>query len=79
MTQRVNDNQVTTVRSDAFERAMVTSDARERGATWREAAEIAGFSDPANCIRAVRRARGHVPTMALEVVREVWRERIEDL
>lgn len=74
-----NDNQLTTVRANARERAMIAADAREQGATWRQAADLAGFSDPANCIRAVRNANGSLPRVAIDEVREVWRERMEDL
>lgn len=65
------------VRADALRRATIAWTARVSGATWREAAEMAGFSDPAHAMESVRNAFGGPPVIDREAARHLWRERLE--
>lgn len=49
------------------------------GATWEQAAEVAGLSDGPNAHRAVTRAFGGVPQPDREELRTLWRDRLESL
>lgn len=69
----------TTARADAAQRAATAWNARVLGATWEQAAQVAGFTDKSNCFRAVRRAYGSVPEPEREEQRRLWRDRIEHL
>lgn len=79
----MNDNKVTTKRSaahaDAAHRAERAWSARVIGASWHEAAEVAGFTDAANCLRAVRNYFGKLPEPDRDHLRDMWRERLEHL
>jgi hypothetical protein len=68
---------VKVVRADALRRADTAWRARVAGATWREAAEMAGFSAENHAIDAVRNAFGRVPVVDREALRHLWRERLE--
>lgn len=78
-----DDQDVTTARlqqhADAAERARKAWAARVVGATWAQAASVAGFSDASNCHRAVREYFGTVPAPDSDERRELWRERLEHL
>jgi len=64
-------------RADAQERAERAYVARLHGATWREAARVAGYTDQANARRAVERWMGDVPGPEREVQREILREQTQ--
>ena len=65
------------VRADAAQRAMRAWTARVCGATWQEAAQIAGFTDQHNAIRAVSNYFGSLPSPELSDLRHLWRPRCE--
>lgn len=65
--------------ADAADRARRAWSARIAGGTWREAAEVAGFTDGNNCQRAVRNFFGSVPQVDTSMERELWRQRMEKL
>lgn len=64
-------------RADAAERAERAYVARLNGATWRQVAEVAGYSDQANARRAVERWLGDIPAPAREAQREILREQTQ--
>lgn len=65
--------------ADAAERATKAWQARVAGATWTQAAAIAGFSDDTAACRAVKRFYGRLPQPTREDLRGLWRERLEAL
>jgi hypothetical protein len=65
------------VRADALDRANRAWSARVAGGSWREAAELAGFSTAEHAMDAVRSAFGGVPKIDREALRHLWRERLE--
>ena len=65
------------VRADALDRAERAWHARVAGATWLQAAQVAGFSDDAHAIRAVRQMYGELPSWDREETRALWRDRLE--
>lgn len=65
--------------ADAAVRAQRAWAARVAGATWQEAAEVSGFTETSNCIRAVRSYFGTLPAPDRDELRLVWRERLEEL
>jgi AraC-like DNA-binding protein len=65
------------VRADALERASRAWGARVAGATWKEAAEVAGFASASTAQDAVRNAFGGPPVIDREALRHLWRERME--
>lgn len=65
------------VRADALKRAETAWQARVLGLTWDAAAQVAGYADRANCVRAVRSVYGELPTIEREEVRRLWRDRLE--
>jgi hypothetical protein len=67
-----------TVKADAAVRAMKAWTARVTGSTWEEA-EIAGFTNPANALRAVKNYFGSLPDIEREDQRALWRARLEHL
>lgn len=67
------------VRADALAKAETAWRARAAGGTWAEAAQIAGYTDAANCCRAVRQVYDDLPTEQREDMRVLWRERYERL
>lgn len=66
-------------RAGHLQKADMAWQARVQGATWRQAAELAGYSTEQAAIRAVRRAYGQVPEIDREERRRLWRDRLEDL
>ena len=64
-------------RADAAKRADMAFEARVAGATWDEAAEIAGFANGPNACRAVANVFGSLPTPDREELRAVARARGE--
>jgi hypothetical protein len=66
-----------TVRADAAQRAAAAWNARVLGASWEQAAQIAGFSNAPNAHRAVTNAYGQVPEPERDELRRVWRDRLE--
>jgi len=68
-----------TARADAAQRAAAAWNARVLGASWEQAAEIAGFANAPNAHRAVTRAYGQVPEPERSELRRIWRERLEVL
>jgi hypothetical protein len=67
------------VRADALERAERAWSARVAGATWAQAAEIAGYSDDTAANRAVRNVFGTLPQVERDELRRLWRDRLEVL
>ena len=65
------------VRADALRRADTAWSARVAGATWKEAAELAGFSSAEHAIDGVKNAFGGVPQIDREELRNLWRDRLE--
>lgn len=65
------------VRADALERAERVWNARVMGGSWEQAAQIAGYSDPSNAVRAVRSIYGQLPTIERDEQRRLWRDRLE--
>lgn len=65
------------VRADMAERAERAWQARVLGATWREAAQVAGYSDASNAVRAVRGVYGELPKVERDDLRHLWRTRLE--
>lgn len=68
---------VRTVRADALERADTAWRARVAGATWTQAAQVAGFTDGHNAFRAVKSVYGAAPDVSREDLRALWRARLE--
>lgn len=66
-------------RADAAGRAEVAFKARVNGATWAEAAEVAGFANGANACRAVSNYFDTMPTPDRAELRLLARERAEAL
>lgn len=67
------------MRATAERKRQLAWNARILGASWKEAAEIAGYRDPNAAMKAVRRWRGHMPQPELEEHRELARQRGERL
>lgn len=67
------------VRADMAERTEKAWMARVAGATWEQAARVAGYSDGSNCRRAVANVYGQLPKVDREDLRRLWRERLERL
>lgn len=65
------------VRADALARAERAWNARVLGASWETAARVAGYSDAANAIRAVRSVYGSLPAIERDEARRLWRDRLE--
>jgi hypothetical protein len=65
------------VRADAMARAERAWNARVLGASWEQAATIAGYSDASNAIRAVRSVYGSLPAIERDEARRLWRDRLE--
>lgn len=65
--------------ADAALRAQRAWTARIMGGTWKQAADVAGFTDTGNCVRAVRNYFGTLPQAEREDLRDLWRERLEYL
>jgi hypothetical protein len=53
--------------------------ARVLGASWAQAAQVAGYGTASAAYHAVLRQRGTLPEPMLSDLREVWRERLESL
>lgn len=66
-------------RADAATRAQRAWTARVVGATWDEAADVAGFAHASSTVRAVRAYFGRLPVLDADERRELWRERLEVL
>lgn len=64
-------------RADTMERAHKAWHARLAGATWRQAAEVAGYANGDIAATAVKRVYGKVPPLEREALRTLWRERLE--
>ena len=67
------------LRADTIERAQRAYLARVSGASWAQAAEVAGFTDAANCHRAVRHVFEEVPAVDREEQRQIVRDRLDGL
>lgn len=67
------------VRADALERAERAWNVRVLGASWEQAARVAGYADPSNAIRAVRSVYGSLPEVERSEARRLWRDRMEVL
>lgn len=65
------------VRADALQRADTAWRTRVAGGTWREAAELAGFSSPEHAISAVKNVFGQTPVIDRDALRVLWRDRLE--
>lgn len=65
------------VRADALERAEKAWNVRVMGGSWQQAAEIAGYADGSNALRAVRAVYGTLPTLERDEARRLWRDRLE--
>jgi hypothetical protein len=68
---------VRAVRADALERADRAWTARVTGSTWREAAEIGGYSSDKHAMNAARRVYGELPRIDRDELRRLWRDRLE--
>lgn len=66
-------------RADAEDRARRAWTARVAGATWEQAARVAGYAQPQNAIRACYAYFGTLPKVDREQERELWRQRLEHL
>jgi hypothetical protein len=66
-------------RADVVTRAALVWRARVAGATWAEAAAIAGYTNGENAARAVRQTYGTLPEVDRLRLRALWRERLEVL
>ena len=64
-------------RADAMRRADHAWRARVAGATWQDAATIAGYANGENAIRAVRQVYGTLPAIERAELRQLWRDRLE--
>jgi hypothetical protein len=53
--------------------------ARVLGASWAQAAQVAGYANASAAYHAVLRQRGTMPEPTLSDLRAVWRERLESL
>lgn len=69
--------QIRHVRADALARAEAAWRARVAGATWAQAAEIAGYKDRDSCNRQVKRVYGQLPPVDRNELRNLWRDRLE--
>lgn len=67
------------VHGSKLEKVEKVWNARIAGASWRQAAEIGGYSTASNARTAVRSLRGELPVLDREHARDLWRERIEVL
>lgn len=67
----------TYVTSDHAVKAEKAWRARVAGATWRQAAQMSGYSDAQAAIKAVRTFYGTVPREEREELRRLWRDRLE--
>jgi hypothetical protein len=67
------------IRADAQQRADRAWQARVVGASWAQAAEVAGFADDATAVHAVRNAYGRLPEPDRTELRRLWRDRLETL
>lgn len=65
------------VRADALDRANRAWSARVSGSTWRECAELGGYSSAEHAIDACRRLFGAVPQIDRDELRRLWRDRLE--
>lgn len=65
------------VRADARARADRAWHARVMGATWEQAAEIAGFANKSNAMRSVRKHYGGLPEPETTELRNLWRARLD--
>jgi AraC-like DNA-binding protein len=68
-------NQLRT-RADAAERAQRAWTARVVGATWDQAADVAGFAHASSAVRAVRSYFDRLPQVDTDERRALWRERL---
>lgn len=67
------------VRADAMRRASEAWQLRVAGRTWEQVAAAVGYTDAANCVRAVRTYFGTLPAPARDELRELARARGEAL
>lgn len=65
------------VRADALQRADRAWTARVTGSTWREAAQLAGYSSPQHAMQAANRIYGELPRIDRDELRRLWRDRLE--
>lgn len=65
------------VRADHLDRVERAWRARIAGATWKEAAALAGYKNGDDACRQVRRTFGVLPPLDRTQQRDLWRERLE--
>lgn len=65
------------VNAAALQRADKAWRARVLGASWAQAALVAGYADDTTAWHAVKNAYGELPKLDREEVRALWRERLE--
>ena len=70
---------VGTSKAEAAKHADVAWRARVAGASWAEAAQIAGYVDATGACAAVRKWYGQLPEIEHEDQRTLWRNRLESL
>lgn len=70
---------VARVRADQLDRADQVWRARVAGATWKQAAQVGGYSSAANACRSVKQVYGGLPEVDREDLRKLWRDRLERL
>lgn len=64
-------------RADALDRADRCWTARVAGATWAQAAQVAGFNSDTHAIEAVKSIFGTLPKLTRDELRNLWRDRLE--
>src|SRR5688572_7746070 len=67
------------VQARHLERADTAWRARVAGATWKQAAQMAGYATPESAIKGVQSAFGELPPLQAADLRNLWRDRLEVL
>lgn len=65
------------LRADKRSKATAVWEARVAGATWDQAAQIAGYANGSNAQKAVVDIYGTTPRVDREHLRNLWRDRLE--
>lgn len=68
---------VRATRADALKRADEAWRLRVSGASWGEVADLVGYTDRNNALRAVRNVYGTLPQIERDELRALWRDRLE--
>jgi hypothetical protein len=65
------------VTADHLDRAERAWTVRVAGGSWRQAAQVAGYSDDQAAMKGVRTCYGMLPKPTREDLRDLWRDRLE--